>query len=102
MVIHVIALDFLIVIIALHVCVISFKLYSCLDAGIKTRWWFALPLVLTYGLFNRIVILLIELELLPHEWLNLSASAQIIFWVGMLIFVYGLYQTVRKTVCPYD
>lgn len=62
---------------------------------VKLGWWVALPFVLGWAIINRILILAGNVDYLPEEAAPWVPALQIIFWVGLVIFLYGLYKVTK-------
>ena len=102
----IVVIDTIIVIIGFFICYYSIKLVTCLNTGFKNGWWTVLPLIFIYALINRIVVLGLAAHnyLYPNSLSDLVfdavAASQIIFWIGALVFVVGLYTAAKTMICP--
>ncbi len=90
--------DGIIVILAILVCYYSLKLITCCfgATGFQSGYWLLLPAIFIYALVTRILALLIASDILPREMATSIAAAQIVFWIGAFVFVFGLYKSTQE------
>ena len=95
-----IILNTITVIIAIIVCIYSYKLVLCLNAGVPSNWWGVMPIALTWAAFIRILVLADSLDMFSPDALDWIAAGQIVFWGLILIFKVGFYRELRNVLCP--
>jgi len=95
----IILLNTAIVILAIAASVISiYKTRMILRGEIAVGWWIVLPFALISSVVNRTFVLMGNLDILPDEYVPWVPAFQIIFWSGMVIFLYGFYKVTKELI----
>lgn len=97
-----VVMNFITLILAIVVCIYSFKLVLCLNHGIPSNWWGVMPIAFLWATCNRALVLMESLGYLTpdFEWLEWISASQIVFWGLILIFKVGFYRELEKVLCP--
>jgi hypothetical protein len=93
-----VSINVIALILALIILYYSVRLITILRSNYRIGWWTALPLIFAYMCLNRATVLLISMGQLPLEWSQFAAASTIIFWIGMAIFIHGLYQEAHQMI----
>lgn len=88
-------LNVMVVVTALITLWYSIHLMAELDHTRVIGWWTVLPIVILYGVLNRVAVLMCSLDYPPISPELISAMI-LPLWIGLLIFVRGLYQSARE------
>jgi hypothetical protein len=97
----IVILDTIIVVLAILVCIYSFKLVLCLNGSIPSNWWGVMPIAFLWATINRVLVLMTALEIISGtEWLDWIAAGTIVFWILILVFKIGFYRELKKVLCP--
>lgn len=78
-------------------CYMAFKV-SRLFGDKKPKWFAILPYLIVYGLFIRIGVFLITINVLPIEADLYLTSLATVFWIGLTAFMYGLYTIAQEII----
>ena len=88
----VVLLNLIVVVTSIITLWYSIHLMAVVDHSRKFGWWSVLPVVILYGVINRVAVLICSTGYSPvsSEWI----SAMILpLWIGLLVFVRGLYNS---------
>jgi hypothetical protein len=88
-----IALDVFNILLVIALYILSFKVVRAFDTcGGNIPWWFGiLPFVFIYGVICRILLLFSTMGMIPEYYTNIIVSAYVVFYLGLVVFMYGLY-----------
>jgi hypothetical protein len=94
----VVILDVIVFILALTAALISiFKIKLVCKGNSKFGWWWILPIIMVWTTIVRGLYVLVAIDIIPVIYSPYITASQIVFYVGVVIWVWDFYIEAKKT-----